>query len=64
MDLALADLGLSFLLSGEERLAERMKKDREEMLGVTLFKDGHRTLCVGRKHEESQVAVEVKKEPL
>lgn len=39
MDLALADLGLSFLLSGEERLAERMKtREGEEMLGVTVSK--------------------------
>lgn len=29
-DLAFADLGLSFLLSGEERLAERVKTERGE----------------------------------
>lgn len=36
MDLALADLDLSFLFSGEERLAERMKTERKEMLEVTV----------------------------
>lgn len=28
MDLAFADFGLSFLLSGEERLTERMKEEK------------------------------------
>lgn len=60
-DLAFADLALSFLLSGEERLAERVKTERGEegkMLVVAVLTGGHRTLCAGRKPEESQVAVE------
>lgn len=60
-DLAFADLGLSFLLSGEERLAGRVKTERGERGDASSgsLTGGHRTLCAGRKPEESQVAVEM-----
>lgn len=51
MDLAFADLGLSFLLSGEERLAERVKTEKGKRGDARSDRstDGHRGALRGEE---------------